>query len=134
MAGKKIMRDSQRRKHLRIDIELKVKYRFVGEDPKNVTNKVYEGQTVNIGGGGMMVSGQIPGPEYITRLLMEEVMLVMSLELPDQKEHVKFIARTSWIEHLDEEKGTCSLGIRFVEITKTDSDRIVSCIIKSQAP
>ena len=122
----------EKRKFVRIESSLPVKYRFVTSSPDFDDNRVYEGRTDNIGGGGLLLTGQVPGVDWITELLMEKVLLAVTVELPEGK--VKAIARVAWLEAIDQNTEVCQLGLTFKEITSENRDRILDLVIRSHAP
>ena len=95
--------------------------------------KVYEGRTNNIGGGGLLLTGQVPNVDWITELLMEKVLLAVTVDLGDG-EPVKAIAKVAWLEAIDQNTEVCQLGLTFKEITGENRDRILDVVIKSHAP
>jgi len=122
----------EQRKFVRIDSSLPVKYRFVSLSPDFDDDRVYEGRTDNIGGGGLLLTGQVPAVDWITELLMEKIRLAVTVELPGGK--VKAIARVAWLEAIDQNTEVCQLGLTFKEITGENRDRILDLVIKAHAP
>lgn len=122
----------EQRNFVRIDSSLPVKYRFVSLSPDFNDDRVYEGRTDNIGGGGLLLTGQVPAVDWITELLMEKIRLAVTIELPGGK--VKAIARVAWLEAIDQNTEVCQLGLTFKEITSENRDKILDLVIKAHAP
>ncbi len=122
----------EKRKFVRIDSALPVKYRFVSTSPEFLDERVHEGRTDNIGGGGMLLTGQVPEVDWITELLMEKILLALTIELAGSK--VKAIAKVAWLEAIDQNTEVCQLGLTFKEITGEDRDKILDIVINAHAP
>ena len=123
----------EKRKFVRVDSELSVRYRFLSSDPAFTEGNTYEGRTDNIGGGGLLLTGQVPSVEWITELLMEKVLLALTIDLPEV-EPVRAIARVAWLEAIDQNTEVCQLGLMFKEITAENRDRILELVIGAHAP
>jgi c-di-GMP-binding flagellar brake protein YcgR len=122
----------EQRRFVRIDSSLPVKYRFVSLSPDFDDDRVHEGRTNNISGGGLLLTGQVPAVDWITELLMEKIRLAVTIELPCGK--VKAIARVAWLEAIDQNTEICQLGLTFKEITSENRDKILDLVIKAHAP
>ncbi len=123
----------EQRRFVRVASSLPVKYKFVSSSADFAENRVYEGRTDNIGGGGMLLTGQVPSVDWITELLMEKVLIALTLDLPGGAP-VKVIARVAWLEAIDQNTEVCQLGLTFKEITQENRDRILDLVIKAHAP
>ena len=123
----------EQREFVRVVSSLPVKYKFISGNPDFGDDRIHEGRTDNIGGGGMLLSGQVPSVDWITELLMEKVLVALTIELPDG-EPVKMIARVAWLEAIDQNTEVCQLGLTFNEITGEDKDRILDFVIEYHAP
>ncbi len=123
----------EQRQFVRVASSLPVKYRFVSSDPEYNDERVREGLTDNVGGGGLLLTGLVPSVDWITELLMEKVVLAVTIGLPDASE-VQAIARVAWLEAIDQNTEVCQLGLTFKEITNDDRDRILNLVIKAHAP
>ncbi|MCD6404943.1 MAG: PilZ domain-containing protein [Planctomycetes bacterium] len=123
----------EHRKFVRINLSLRVKYRFISTGPDFAEERVYEGQTNNIGGGGLLLTGQVPSVDWITELLMEKVLLALTVDLPEGPP-VQAIARVAWLEAIDQNTEVCQLGLTFKEITGENRDRILDFVITAHAP
>lgn len=124
----------EKRQFVRIASSLPVRYRFLSSSDDFRDDSVREGLTDNIGGGGLLLTGQVPGMDWITELLMEKVIVAVTMDLPDSKTPVHAIARVAWLEAVDQNTEVCQLGLTFKEITGEDRDRILNLVIKAHAP
>ena len=124
----------EKRQFVRITSSLPVRYKFLSSSPEFRDETVREGLTDNVGGGGMLLTGQVPGMDWITELLMEKVLVAVSIELPDAGSPVQAIAKVAWLEAVDQNTEVCQLGLTFKEITGDDRDRILNLVIKAHAP
>jgi len=122
----------EQRKFVRVESSLPVRYKFISSNPDFSDDRVHEGRTDNIGAGGLLLAGQVPGVEWITELLMEKVLLAVTIDLAGSK--VKAIARVAWLEAIDQNTEVCQLGLTFKEITGENHDRILDFVIKAHAP
>ena len=123
----------EHREFVRINLSLRVKYRFLSSSTDFTDNHVYEGQTNNIGGGGLLLTGQVPSVDWITELLMEKVLLALTVDLP-KSPPVQAIAKVAWLEAIDQNTEVCQLGLTFKEITGENRDRILDFVITAHAP
>lgn len=123
----------EQRKFVRVESSLPVKYKFVSSSRVFSDEKVYEGRTDNVGGGGLLLTGQVPSVDWITELLMENVLLALTVDLPGG-EPVAAIARVAWLEAIDQNTEVCQLGLTFKDITSENQDRILDFVIKAHAP
>ncbi len=124
----------EQRKFVRVPSTLPVRYKFLSNDVAYRDETVREGRTDNIGGGGLLLTGQVPSVDWITELLMEKVVLAVTIELPGSEEPVGAIAKVAWLEAIDQNTEVCQLGLTFKEITSEDRDRIFDFVIKYHAP
>jgi len=124
----------ENRKFVRIASSLPVRYRFLSSSDDFRDDGVREGRTDNVGGGGLLLTGQVPSMDWITELLMEKILVAVSLELPDSDNPVRAIAKVAWLEAVDQNTEVCQLGLTFKEITGEDRDRILNLVIKAHAP
>jgi len=113
---------------------LPVKYKFLSSDPEYDDATVREGLTDNIGGGGLLLTGQVPSVDWITELLMEKVLVAVAIDLPGSDAPIQAIARVAWLEAIDQNTEVCQLGLTFKEITNDARDRILNLVIKAHAP
>jgi len=124
----------EKRQFVRVSSSLPVRYRFLSVEPEYRDDAVREGRTDNIGGGGLLLTGQVPSVDWITELLMEKILVAVTLELPGYDEPVQAIARVAWLEAIDQNTEICQLGLTFKEITNESRDRIFDFVIKAHAP
>ena len=123
-----------KRQFVRVASSLPVKYNFLSSQPEYDDRTVREGLTDNIGGGGLLLTGQVPSVDWITELLMEKVLVAVSIHLPGADAPVQAIARVAWLEAIDQNTEICQLGLTFKEITNDARDRILNLVIKAHAP
>jgi c-di-GMP-binding flagellar brake protein YcgR len=126
--------DPERREFVRVRADLPVKYKFLSQDATLVTDEIFQGTTSNISGAGILLVGQMPNSDWITGLLMERIVIGVNLFLPGDAEPIKALTRTAWIEALDERSRSCSVGLRFKEITKDHLDKLFKFVIRAQMP
>lgn len=129
------MSDSpEKRDFLRVLIERPVRYRFVrraAAGPERLEE--CDGSSVNLSGGGLLLSGPIPDVDWVVDLLMEKIVVMVEIDL-GLGERVKALTRVAWLEELDEETHVCKMGLKFKEITRQAQDQILNFIIESQLP
>jgi c-di-GMP-binding flagellar brake protein YcgR len=124
----------EKRKFVRISSSLPVRYRFLPSSDDFRDDTIREGLTDNIGGGGLLLTGQVPSMEWITELLMEKILIGLTMDLPGCQTPVRAIAKVAWLEAVDQNTEVCQLGLTFKEITGEDRDRILNLVIKAHAP
>lgn len=125
--------ESEKREFVRVGAVVPVKFRLISQDPEvEVPDDFLDGETQNIGAGGMLLTGAMPQYELITELLMQKVVIGVRIDLPGASEPVEAIARVAWLDAIDEEAGKCSLGLAFKEITSDAQDALFRFIISSR--
>lgn len=126
--------DSERREFVRIKTSLSVRYKFLTHDGEDMEDKIREGTTKNISGGGLLLVGNVPEVSWIPELLMQKIIVGVNVLLPDNPEPVKALTRVAWVEAFEESTGKCAFGLMFREIVREHQDKIFKFIIKSQMP
>ncbi len=126
--------ESERREFVRIKTNLSVRYKLLSRTGEGIEDKIREGTTQNLSGGGLLLVGGIPNIAMIPDLLMEKIVVGVNLILPDAGESVKALTRVAWAEAFEESSEKCALGLKFKEITKEHQDLIFRFIIKSKMP
>jgi c-di-GMP-binding flagellar brake protein YcgR len=127
--------DQERREFVRVRIQIPVRYKFLSKvrhDP--ALEEIYEGTTMNLGGGGLLLLGRIPVVDWIPDLLMQKIVIGVNLLLPQEEAPIKALTRVAWVETFDEQTMKCNLGLKFKEVTQQDKDRIFKFVIKVQMP
>lgn len=127
--------DQERRQFVRVKAEITVRYKFLSKTRTDrELEPVYDGRSTNIGGGGLLLQGQIPKLDWIPDLLLQRMALGCNLIVPTADMPIKVLTRVAWIEAIDEDTQTFALGLKFREITTADQDAIFRFIIRSQMP
>ncbi len=127
--------EHERREFVRVRLEIPVTYRFVchlRQDPE--LDHQYRGSTSNISAGGLLLHGEIPLIPWIPELLMQKMLIAVSMALPDGGGAIKALARTAWLEPVEEPSLRCHMGLAFREITSTDRDRVFQFVMRSLMP
>ncbi len=124
----------EKRRFVRVASSLAVRYRFLSAEAEYRDEAVREGRTDNIGGGGLLLTGQVPAVDWITELLMEKILVAVTIDIPGCPDPVQAIARVAWLEAIDQNTEVCQLGLTFKEITNESRDRIFDFVIKAHAP
>ncbi len=126
--------ESERREFVRVRASLSVRYKFLRQSGEDIDEKVYEGVTQNLSGGGLLLTGKIPDLGWIPDLLMQKIVIGVNIIFPDSPEPIKALTRVAWAEAFEEGSGKCAFGLMFREITKEAQDKIFRFIIKSKMP
>ena len=98
----------ERRRYLRFNLRLKVKYEF--KDEVNVN------PSINISRGGVLIKSKSPVPV--------NAHLILRVELPTSHEDVLVISRVVWVEKT-EDGDTYLVGISFSSIDSCDNRALV---------
>jgi len=125
------MYDTERRQFVRIPLSVPVRFTLLSTESGARLGSTFSGKTHNIGAGGILVAGEMPPVEDVTALIVQRLVLAGQLDLPDDPEPVRFLGRVAWIEDIDTDDGTCTLGVMFKELTQLDRDRIYQFVIRS---
>lgn len=126
--------ESERREFVRVKTSMGVRYKFLSQTVEGLEDKIYEGVTQNLSGGGLLLTGKIPDLKIIPDLLMQKIVIGVNIMLPDSHDAVKALTRVAWAEAFEEGSGKCAFGLTFREITKEAQDKIFRFIIKSKMP
>ncbi|MCK4908455.1 MAG: PilZ domain-containing protein [Planctomycetes bacterium] len=125
----------EKREFIRVKLEIPIRYKFLCRHIQSPEiEKIYQGKTTNISGGGLLLFGIIPNLAWVPELLMQKIVMGVTFLLPDETDAVKCLARGAWIETIDEKTKKCNIGLKFQEITAADKDKIFRFIIKAQLP
>ena len=125
--------ESEKREFVRIGVSVPVKYRLISQSPDVTVPKDYlEGETQNIGAGGILLVGPIPHADLVTDLLVQKVVVGVRIHLPGEEKPVEALARVAWLEAIDQDEHRCSLGLTFKEITSDAQDTLFRFIISSR--
>ena len=126
----------ENRDYLRVKASVPVRYRFLSNTIQHpALGQVFEGETSDLSGGGILLEGKIPDEAWIPELLMERITLAVSIFLPDARGPVKALARTAWMNTGDGNcVDPCSMGLKFVEITREAQDRLFHYILEDLLP
>jgi c-di-GMP-binding flagellar brake protein YcgR len=127
--------ESERRAFTRIRVAVPVHYKYLCvdlEDPD--LERIWEGTTSNLSSGGMLLRGIVPQLDWLPMLLSGRMQVGVNLLLPTFDLPVKALCRVAWVEGLEEDTGSVSMGVLFGEISKDQQEEIVRYIIKTQIP
>ncbi len=124
---------ADRRKFIRIKADLPVTYKFIALDPrKKVDDESHEGFTHDLSQGGLLLIGKLPILDWISPLLMSRMVVGISMLVPGQKNPVKALCRTAWVEAVEEKSKRAAFGLLFSEMTEADRECILHYVIRSQ--
>ena len=125
--------ESEKREFVRVGVAVPVKFRLISQSPEvTVPDDYIDGETANVGAGGILLVGPIPRGELITELLVQKVIVGVRIFLPGEGNPVEALARVAWLEAIDEEQNKCSLGLAFKEITSEAQDALFRFVIGSR--
>lgn len=123
----------EKREFIRIRCDVPVRYKFISKEVIDPDfEKIYDGTTNNLGGGGLLLVGTVPKPVWLTQLLTHKILVGINLLLPNVETPVKALTRVAWIERKDEKSEKLNFGLNFRDIASSDKDKIFQFIIKSQ--
>lgn len=127
--------EPERRDFVRVAVEIPVKYRFrtaLKHHPDY--ERPQPGSTSNLSGGGLLLQGRLPAIAAVTELLTGKTTIDLELSLPGETYMIRARGRCAWIETIDEQSLRCHLGVRFLDITPEDKERIFKYVIRVQMP
>ena len=123
----------EKREFVRVSVAVPVEYKFIAQDPGiEVPREVLKGESRNLGAGGILLAGALPGSELISHLLMQKAVIGVRVLLPEESEPVQAIARVAWIEAVSQNDEACCLGLCFREITNEAQNALFRFIIDTQ--
>lgn len=123
----------ERRKFVRIGVELPVQYKFVAlELRKKVDDGLHEGFTRDLSQGGLLLIGTLPILDWISPLLMSKMVIGLSFELPGLKRPIQALGQTAWVEAVEEKSRRTAFGLFFREIAEVDRDHLLQFVLRSQ--
>lgn len=128
----------ENREFIRVKASLPVEYKFLGRKKDHPDLGVtFQGKTENLSGGGILLKGPLPDPDWVSQLLMQKIAVGVKLSLPGEKIPVVALCRAAWIEGTQKGSGKKKdvyFGLAFREISLKDRDRIFEYVIKDQMP
>ena len=124
--------ETEKREFVRIKMDIPIRYKYLSRTIELGTDIVYEGITRNLSGAGLLLIAKLPKAEWLTGLLMQQIVIGINLQLPSLEEPVKALTRVAWIEAIPEDTDRCAMGLKFKEITKESQDEIFRYVIRSQ--
>jgi len=123
----------ERRRFLRVQKGLPVRYRYVSLDPGfKVSSDRHSGRTHNLSQGGILLLGRPPDQHWEEHLLSHRLVVSVSLELTKAELPVRSVCRVAWIEPFDGEQELAAFGLAFAEITHEDQARVLRYILDYQ--
>jgi c-di-GMP-binding flagellar brake protein YcgR len=127
--------ESEKREFVRVRVAVPVRYKFLAHELEGPElDRIWEGTTSNLSGGGLLLRGRIPDLAWLAPLLNGHMKIGVNLILPTFELPVKALARVAWIENLEESTQKALMGLRFTEIPKSAQDEVLKYIIKTQMP
>jgi c-di-GMP-binding flagellar brake protein YcgR len=124
---------AERRRFLRVQRGLSVRYRFISLDPAfAIESDRYSGRTHNVSQGGVLLLGRLPDPHWEEHLLSHRLVVGISLELTKAELPVRAICRAAWLEPAEDDPEMKAFGLSFAEITREDQERILRYILDYQ--
>ena len=125
--------ESEKREFVRVGVAVPVKYRLIATGTHHEVGDAYlDGETQNVGAGGMLLVGPIPPADLITDLLVQKIVVGVRIYLPGEDAPVEALCRAVWLEAVDEADDKCALGLSFKEITSDAQDMLFRFIISSR--
>jgi len=121
----------EKREYVRLATALQLRIKFLNLDGTPLSERVLMGETTNISGGGLLVKADVPEIRMITGMLENRVALGVEIDLPDEKEPLQAIARTSWLTIDEDDEAKCFLGLTFHEMTRESLDKIINFIVRT---
>lgn len=124
--------NSARREFVRMNTDIPVRYKFLSKEIDLGDERIHEGTTNCLSGGGCLLQGRVPSLNWIPALLMGKIQLGVNILLPSFDQPIKALCSTSWMEEIPEGSERCVIGMRFVTIDKEHQDQILKYLIKTQ--
>ena len=123
----------ERRRFLRIQKGLSVRYRFISLDPGfKMNSDRHTGRTHNLSQGGLLLLGRLPDGLWEEHLLSHRLVVGVSLELTKAELPVRAICRVAWMEPFDGDQDLTAFGLAFAEIAPEDRARVLRYILDYQ--
>jgi len=123
------MAESERREYTRFPLQAVTKYSFINTETGDRVGEKLAGETENIGAGGVLLRGRLPAIEEVSAILNQRLAVACELQFSDEAEPINFIGRVAWIEDIDPQRDTCTLGVMIREISHRDRDRLNRFVI-----
>lgn len=123
---------SARKEFVRLHGDIPIRYKFLSKSVDLQDEAIFEGNTNNLSGSGLLLMGKVPSLSWIPPLLTEDIVIGVNLLLPSLETPIKALTRVAWFEAISKGNDRCAIGLRFKEISKENQDEILKYIIKSQ--
>jgi len=124
--------NSSKREFVRLNTDVPVRYKFLSKDIDLEVDKIFEGTTNCLSGGGLLLHGKIPSFNWIPAMLMNKIQLGVNLLLPSCGDPVKALCAVSWLEEFQDGNDRAVIGLRFMDIEKEHQDAILKYLIRAQ--
>jgi len=121
----------EKREYVRLSSALPVRIKFLNLDGTPLSERILNGETTNISGGGLLIKAEVPETRMITGMLENKVALGIEVDIPEQAEPLRIIGRTSWLTIDEDDEARCFLGVTFREMTRECLDKIISFIVRA---
>lgn len=124
---------SEHREFVRVEVELPVEYKFLGDESKFPDlNKPLQGKITSIGGGGLLLKGTLSDKTWIPRFVWQKIIVGVKFTLPGADGTIVALCRVAWIEDDDDgDTDSVRFGLMFREISNRDQDRVLDYVIHS---
>src|SRR5210317_1834751 len=80
--------NSNKKEFVRIHTDVPVRYKFLSKEIELEIDKIFEGTTNCLSGGGFLLHGKLPSLNWIPALLMGKIHLGVNLLLPSSDQPV----------------------------------------------
>ena len=117
---------------VKINADIPVRYKFLSKTVQLADQEVHAGHTNNISGSGLELVAKIPDGETIHHLLAGGVFVGLNITLPSDNDPIKTLSQLIYLEPAPEVPGKCAIGLKFMDMAKEDSDRIMRYTIRAQ--
>ncbi len=121
----------ERRKYYRINCELDIRYKYVSQFTDIKEAKFQETKSDNVSVGGILFCGVIPDFNYIPKMFLNEISVLIYMFLPRQTEALKALSVLKHLEILNKDIKLFRMGVEFVEIS-SEHKNILSEFILSK--
>lgn len=120
---------TERRKYYRINCELDIRYKYISQFVEIKESKFLESKSNNISVGGVYFHAILPDINYIPKMFLNEINILVYIFFPREVEPVKAISSLRHISIIDKNINLFGMGVEFTEMSSQDKNALSAFIL-----
>lgn len=124
----------ERRFYKRLNAAIPVEVIFITSEAKEDNIYFEKAYSVNISAGGMALVMDELSKDLIEKLFSGIIRIGLKFTIPNRPIPIMLLAKSAWVtkqKGLKDKKTVTRIGLKFIEITDADRDKIIDFIVNS---